>query len=221
MGAKAAMCPGTCSDWYAACSQDFFGFQGQRQGLQPCTEADTDRFAVCAKLHELAGDGAGLCEAAGACRRRRRGQRWPPLLRCLAAGQRRACLLRMGPARLAHRSLRAPRAGFKVAAADGSEPCFDGRPSAAAAELCAGAPLAQPQRAASSDDSDGGGASGGRAMMLDVVQTLRNATLTAAIAMLLARLFRAFQRQRGMQVALRRADPAVLADAAVRRVSAH
>jgi hypothetical protein len=114
-----------------------------------------------------------------------------------------------------------------VAAAGGDEPCFDGRASPAAAELCAAAPLAQSYRGASGwpgSSADGGGEGGvgvvSRALTLEVVQALRSMTLTAAIGMLLVRLFQAFQRQRDLQVALRRAEPEVLAQAAIRRVSA-
>jgi hypothetical protein len=86
VGLKTSLCASTCDDWYAACRNDFFGYQGQRQGLQPCTEADTERLQMCSKLSELAADGAGLCEAAGGGRGCRGGGGMCEASWCSAAG---------------------------------------------------------------------------------------------------------------------------------------
>lgn len=110
-------------------------------------------------------------------------------------------------------------AGFQVTPDGGKERCYDGRMSATAADLCVHAPTAQPLRTSAEESQDV--ASGRNKDLLQVVTALRNVTLTAAVAMLLHRLFRAFQRQQDIRAAVRRADavdPVVLADAAVRRI---
>ncbi len=103
----------------------------------------------------------------------------------------------------------------------GKERCYDGRMSATAADLCVHAPTAQPLRSSLEESQDVQVASSRNRELLQLVAALRNVTLTAAVAMLLHRLFRAFQRQQDLRAAVRRADavnPAVLADAAVRRI---